>query len=319
LQHPSADKLQEAQQRLRSGEVGATELSGLAMVVRDLFPSFTFSPVLMEAYSAVEPDKGQVDLKRLCDRLVYINNNLRVYDVEFERSWFSGSLPITFRTRTGRDAVVVVEDSNRAQLEKMGRKQPAVELLEKDDVLIGLDRERLEGDFTEKMRQIKEARKKFTLTFAKLTMQEEPLEPKSDDEITEVRLADCEPKLRVLNLARLSTLEHLTRVPCSDQLLKKELADDGRVVIGEIARLVRLVYPNLRNTTTLQIAYKASDTNPDGSMGLKQFESMLKNLVLFHNEARTFKGACVIPTVSRMTKLPMRKIDFSSCCTLYPA
>ena len=102
----------------------------------------------------------------------------------------------------------------------------------------------------------------------------------------------------------MSTLEHL---PCSDQLLKEELADGGRVAIGEFAQLVRLVqlvYPNLRDTTTLETAYKASDTNPDGSMDLKQFESMLKNLVLFHNEARTFKGACVIPTVSRMIKLP---------------
>lgn len=84
----------------------------------------------------------------------------------------------------------------------------------------------------------------------------------------------------------------MTRAPCSDQLLEKDVdADGGRVVIGEIARLVRTVYPNLRSTTTLQTAYKASETNSDGSMDLKQFESMLKNLVLFNNEARTFDGA----------------------------
>ena len=82
------------------------------------------------------------------------------------------------------------------------------------------------------------------------------------------------------------------RVLCSDQLLEKAVADEGgRVVIGEIARLVRIVYPSLRNTTILQTAYKASDTNSDGSMDLKQFETMLKHLVLFNNEARTFEGA----------------------------
>ena len=203
MQRPSAKEIQKKERQLRSGEAGVPELSGLAKAVRELFPSLNFSPVLMEAYSAVSPDdKGEVDLKRLCDRLVYINNNLRVYDVEFERSWFSDSLAINFDTRTGRDAVVHVEESRRPQLEKIGRKQPAVGLLETGDVLIGLNRTRLEGDFTEKMRQVGEARKKFTLTFAKLKIQEEPLEPKSDDQITEVRLADCEPKLRVLGLLR---------------------------------------------------------------------------------------------------------------------
>ena len=78
----------------------------------------------------------------------------------------------------------------------------------------------------------------------------------------------------------------------SGQLLEKDVdADGGRVVeIREIARLVRLVYPNLRNLSTIQTAYKASTTNPDGSMDLEQFEAMLKNLVLFNNELRTFNG-----------------------------
>jgi hypothetical protein len=198
LQRPSAKEIQKKERQLRSGEAGVPELSGLAKAVRELFPSFKFSPVLMEAYSAVVPDgERDVDLKRLCERLVYINNNLRVYDVEFERSWCSGSLVIDFRSQTGRDAVVEIDDSKRVQLEKMGRKQQAVKLLEPGDVLIGLDQAWLEGDYEEKMRQIKAARKKFTLTFAKLTMQEEPLEPKSDEEMTEVRLAYCGPKLRL--------------------------------------------------------------------------------------------------------------------------
>ena len=57
--------------------------------------------------------------------------------------------------------------------------------------------EPLEGDFEDKMRQIKEARKKITLTFAKLTMQEKPLESKSAEEMTDVRLTNCNPKLRL--------------------------------------------------------------------------------------------------------------------------
>lgn len=152
----------------------------------------------MEAYSAVaQDDEDRVQLKGLCDRLVYINNNLRVYDITFERSWFSGSLGIEFRSQTNRDAVVKDTSKATSLLEKMARKQPAAKELEVGDVLIGLNQKPLEGDFMEKMTQVKEMRKNFTLTFAKLDMPEEPLDYKSDEEMTEVCLANpiCKPPL----------------------------------------------------------------------------------------------------------------------------
>ena len=154
----------------------------------------------MEAYSAVaQDDKDGVQLQELCDRLVYINNNLRIYDITFERSWFSGSLGIEFRSQTNRDAVVKDTSKATSLLEKMARKQPAAEELKAGDVLIGLNQKPLEGDFMEKMTQLKEMKKNFTLTFAKLDMPEgeEPLDLKSDEDMTKVCLANsiCKPPL----------------------------------------------------------------------------------------------------------------------------
>ena len=92
----------------------------------------------------------------------------------------------------------------------------------------------------------------------------------------------------------------------------------------EIARLVLVVYPKLRSLprgrglsmiesaylapcnadgidtyaiftyrfciSICRRRYSASETNADGSMNLEQFEAMLRNLVFFNNEARTFEG-----------------------------
>jgi hypothetical protein len=145
IEHPRPEEIKAHQ----NGE-GARDLAVLAHAVRELFPTFTFSSALMEAYSAVLGGEGAVDLQRLCDRLVYINNNLRVYDIRFERSWFSGSLGIDFRSQTGRDAVVVIGDTSKAQglLEKMARTQQAAEHLKAGDVLIGLNQARLTDTFS---------------------------------------------------------------------------------------------------------------------------------------------------------------------------
>ena len=59
--------------------------------------------------------------------------------------------------------------------------------LEEGDVLIGLNQTDLDGEFMEKMNTVKGARKKVTLTFAKLAMTETMLETVSEEEMTEVR------------------------------------------------------------------------------------------------------------------------------------
>jgi hypothetical protein len=85
-------------------------------------------------------------------------------------------------------------------------------------------------------------------------------------------------------------------VAAPTQRLKKDVdAESGiKVEVGDMARVVRDVYPKFKNLKTLTSAYKATEMDLDGSMDLAQFESMLKKLVLFNNEARTFAGACVL-------------------------
>jgi hypothetical protein len=187
VEHPERAAIDKHQSRVRGDATG--ELGQVARSVKELFPGFKFSSALMEAYSAAVPDgKSDLDLGELCKHLVYINNNLRVYDIAFERSWFSGSLGIEFRSLTGRDAVVKeITDKARELLKKMRAEQPAVDELEEGDVLIGLNQIDLDGEFMEKMNAVKGARKKVTLTFAKLAMTETMLEKVSEEEMTEVR------------------------------------------------------------------------------------------------------------------------------------
>lgn len=198
------------------------------------------------------------------------------------------------------------------QLAKMQQKQPSVSHLDVGDVLIGLDQQELTGDFAEKFKKVRSMRKSHTLTFAKLATVkagEDPLESLSDEELTKVRRAHSFSNLSPLfslsgshvgllvllcdlSLPRLNADRN--NCCCTAQRLMKDgFEDDADQAIGvpDIARLVRQVYPKFSRISTIKTAYHASKRNDTDSMDLQHFKVMLRNLVLFNNEARTFDGA----------------------------
>lgn len=129
---PDDAAVRKRQTKVQKGDSTGGELGQVARSVKELFPNFTFSSALMHAYEqAVGPEGEELQLSKLCKQLVYLNNNLTVFDIDFERSWFSGAIGIEFRSLTGRDAVVKQITAKAAELlAKMATAgQPAAAML----------------------------------------------------------------------------------------------------------------------------------------------------------------------------------------------